>query len=175
MIVVVILSFVAATIFVGLRADQFESAYLSYTDDVLGSLIQARDVAIDDQTQVHVMIDEDGVEVFRVDPETNSVDFQWGHYVDNVDGGMLMDKACIAGMFAGIKPAIEGVDEDMPTDCLGGTEQLTFEPDGSFTLPNSPFPDAGMTLVVADLESDNYSLIEVWPGGMVRKFDEVTP
>ena len=33
----------------------------------------------------------------------------------------------------------------------------------------------GLTLVVADLESQNFSLIEIWTGGMVRKFDEVTP
>jgi hypothetical protein len=50
-----------------------------------------------------------------------------------------------------------------------------FTPDGSFVLANEAQPDAGMTLVVRDASSAQiyYSIIEMFPGGLIRKFDEI--
>ena len=53
----------------GLRNNQFEGAYLRFTDDLTGTMIQARNRAIDDQTQVRVEVSTTKVEVFWIDPE----------------------------------------------------------------------------------------------------------
>ena len=56
----------------------------------------------------------------------------------------------------------------MPTSIL-------FQPDGSFHLSDDSVSDAGLTLVVQDASSDlvYYSIIEVFPGGLIRKIDEM--
>ena len=64
----------------------------------------------------------------------------------------------------------------MPTQC--GTnlpKSIIFQPDGSFVLQNEPQPDTGMTLVIKDASSTQiyYSIIEMFPGGLIRKFDEI--
>ena len=78
-------------------------------------------------------------------------------------------------MSPGITPPSQPNNAQLPTGCLGGVESIIFEPDGTFTLPNDPWPDAGMTLVVVDQSSNakTYSIIEMFPGGLVRKFDEI--
>ena len=80
-------------------------------------------------------------------------------------------------MSPGITPPSQPNGAELPTTCLGGSQSIIFGPDGSFTLPNDPWPDAGMTLVVVDQSSDapTYSIIEMFPGGLIRKFDEVPP
>ncbi|MFV8756612.1 pilus assembly FimT family protein [Nannocystaceae bacterium ST9] len=177
MVVLLVLTIVALLAFVGIRNNQWEGAYLRFTDDLSGSMMQARNRAIDDQTTVRVQVQADRLEVFWTDPSTKQEVFLWGNYRDAIDGGLLGAQACITGMSPGITPPSQPNDSELPTACLGGPQNIVFEPDGGFTLPNDPLPDAGMTLVVVDRSSTavTYSIIEMFPGGVVRKFDEVPP
>jgi hypothetical protein len=184
MIVVSVIAIVATIAFIGLRNNQYEGAYLRFTDDLVGTMIQARNRAIDDQTLVRVEVSEDRVEVFWIDPEDPPPDptiagsgvLLWGNYRDRVDGGLIAKEACITGMEPGIKPPSEPNDAQMPTGC--GTDlpkSIIFQPDGSFALEDQAQPDAGMTLVIKDASSAQvyYSIIEMFPGGLIRKFDEI--
>ena len=67
MIVVSVIAVVAVIAFIGLRNNQYEGAYLRFTDDLVGTMIQARNRAIDDQTLVRVEVSVDRVEVFWID------------------------------------------------------------------------------------------------------------
>lgn len=184
MIVVAVIAIVAVIAFIGLRNNQYEGAYLRFTDDLVGTMIQARNRAIDDQTLVRVEVSEDRVEVFWIDPEDPPPDatiagtgvLLWGNYRDRVDGGLIAAETCITGMEPGITPPSETNDAQMPTGC--GTDlpkSIIFQPDGSFALEDEPQPDAGMTLVIKDASSAQvyYSIIEMFPGGLIRKFDEI--
>jgi hypothetical protein len=184
MIVLAVITIVAVIAFVGIRNNQWEGAYLRFTDDLVGTMIQARNRAIDDQTVVRVEVSVDRVEVFWIDPEDPPPDptvmgtgtLLWGNYRDRIDGGLIADAACITGMEPGISPPSEANDAQLPAGC--GTDlpkSILFQPDGSFALEDDPLPDAGMTLVIQDASSDQiyYSIIEMFPGGLIRKFDEI--
>ncbi|NVB40537.1 prepilin-type N-terminal cleavage/methylation domain-containing protein [Pseudenhygromyxa sp. WMMC2535] len=175
MIVVTVISIVAVVAFIGIRNDQWEGAYYRFTDDLVGSVIQARNRAIDDQTEVRIEIQSDRLEVYWTDPETKDEVLLWGNYRDKIDGGLLGTQACITGMAPGISAPSESNDAAMPVNCLGGIQSLTFMPDGSFVDPDNPLDDAGMTMVImnASSASANYSIIEMFPGGLIRKFDEI--
>ena len=184
MIVLSVITIVAVVAFVGIRKNQWEGAYMRFTDDLVGTMIQARNRAIDDQTQVRVEVSEDRLEVYWIDPDDPPSDtsvfgsgtFLWGNYRDRFDGGMIADAACITGMEPGITPPSEANDAEMPVAC--GTDlpkAIIFGPDGGFTLADDPLPDAGMTMVIRDTSSAQvyYSIIEMFPGGLIRKFDEI--
>ncbi len=184
MIVLAVITIVATIAFIGLRNNQYEGAYLRFTDDLVGTMTQARNRAIDDQTLVRVEVSTDKVEVFWIDPEAPPPDatvagtgvLLWGNYRDRIDGGLIAAEACITGMEPGIKPPSEPNNAQLPTAC--GTDlpkSIIFQPDGSFALENEPQPDAGMTLVIKDASSQQvyYSIIEMFPGGLIRKFDEM--
>jgi prepilin-type N-terminal cleavage/methylation domain-containing protein len=184
MIVLGVITIVAVIAFAGIRNNQWEGAYMRFTDDLVGTMIQARNRAIDDQTIVRVEVAQDRVEVFWIDPEAPVPDptvmgsgtFLWGNYRDRIDGGLIADHACITGMEAGISPPSEPNNAQMPIGC--GTnlpKSILFQPDGSFALEDEPLPDTGMTLVVQDASSNQvwYSIIEMFPGGLIRKFDEI--
>lgn len=184
MIVVSVISIVAVIAFIGLRNNQFEGAFLRFTDDLTGTMIQARNRAIDDQTQVRVEVSSDKVEVYWIDPEDPPPDatvsgtgvLLWGNYIDRADHGLISAEACITGMEPGITPPSQPNNSMMPTQC--GTnlpKSIIFQPDGGFVLQNEPQPDTGMTLVIQDASSTApyYSIIEMFPGGLIRKFDEI--
>jgi type II secretory pathway pseudopilin PulG len=184
MIVVAVISIVATIAFIGLRSNQYEGAYLRFTDDLVGTMIQARNRAIDDQTMVRVEVSVDRLEVFWIDPEDPVADatqfgtgvLLWGNYRDRIDGGLIAADSCITGMVPGITPPSQPNNEELPAQC--GTDlpkSIVFTPDGSFVLANEAQPDAGMTLVVRDASSAQiyYSIIEMFPGGLIRKFDEI--
>jgi len=184
MIVLSVITIVAVIAFVGLRNNQWEGAYLRFTDDLVGTMIQARNRAIDDQTVVRVEVSEDRLEVYWIDPDDPPADptvfgtgtFLWGNYRDRVDGGLIADQTCITGMEPGISPPSEVNNTQLPTDCATNLPRaILFQPDGSFTLNDDPEPDAGMTLVVRDSSSAQiyYSIIEMFPGGLIRKYDEI--
>jgi type II secretory pathway pseudopilin PulG len=184
MIVVSVIAIVATIAFIGLRNNQYEGAYLRFTDDLVGTMIQARNRAIDDQTQVRVEVSEDRLEVFWIDPEDPPPDptingsgvYLWGNYRDRFDGGLIAAETCITGMEPGISPPSQPNNAQLPTSC--GTDlpkSIIFQPDGSFALQDQPQPDSGMTLVIKDASSAQvyYSIIEMFPGGLIRKFDEI--
>lgn len=184
MIVLSVITIVATVAFIGIRNNQWEGTYLRFTDDLVGTMIQARNRAIDDQTIMRVEVSEDRLEVFWIDPENPPADpgvfgsgtLMWGNYRDRYDGGLIIDAACITGMEPGISPPSEANNAVLPVGC--GTDlpkAILFQPDGSFALPNDPRPDAGMTLVIRDTSSAQVydSIIEMFPGGLIRKFDEI--
>ena len=184
MIVLSVITIVGTIAFIGLRNNQFEGAYLRFTDDLVGTMIQARNRAIDDQTVVRVEVSEDRVEVWWIDPDDPPQDptvfatgtLLWGNYRDRFDGGLIAEHACITGIEPGITPPSEPNAAQLPVAC--GTNlprAIIFEPDGGFVLDDDPEPDAGMTLVIRDSSSDQiyYSIIEMFPGGLIRKFDEI--
>lgn len=184
MIVLSVITIVGTIAFIGLRNNQWEGAYLRFTDDLVGTMIQARNRAIDDQTVVRVEVSEDRLEVWWIDPNDQPPDptvfatgtLLWGNYRDRIDGGLIADQACITGMEPGISPPSEVNNTQMPVDC--GTNlprAILFQPDGGFILDNDPQPDAGMTMVIRDNSSAQvyYSIIEMFPGGLIRKFDEI--
>ena len=175
MIVLAVISIVAILAFIGIRENQRAGAYARFTDDLVGTLTRARNLAIDDQTTVRVQVEADRVQVFWTDPESTQEQFIWGSYRDRVDAGLLTDVACITGLVAGIRPPSEPAAVALPGDCLGGARDLEFGPDGGFVLLDDPLEDAGVTLVVRDASSEQvyYSFIEVFPGGLIRKFDGV--
>src|SRR5689334_15779103 len=90
MIVLSVITIVAVIAFVGIRNNQWEGAYMRFTDDLVGTMIQARNRAIDDQTIVRVEVSEDRLEVYWIDPEAPPPDptvmgsgvFLWGNYRD---------------------------------------------------------------------------------------------
>ena len=184
MIVLAVITIVAVVAFIGLRNNQWEGAYLRFTDDLVGTMVQARNRAIDDQTIVRVEVSDDQLEVYWIDPDNPVPDptifgtgtLLWGNYIDRVDGGLIADDACITGMEPGISPPSEANNAVLPPDC--GTNlprAILFQPDGSFTLDDDPQPDAGMTMVIRDSSSAQvyYSIVEMFPGGLIRKFDEI--
>jgi hypothetical protein len=184
MIILAVIGIVGSLAFYGLRNHQVEGAYLRFTDDLVGTMIQARNRAIDDQTQVRVEVWEDRVEVFWIDPENPVPDpmavgagvLLWGNYRDRIDGGLISAQACITGMEPGITPPSEPNNAALPTQC--GTnlpKSIVFLPDGSFALEGDPQPDAGMTLVIKDFRTQQvyYSIVEMFPGGLIRKFDGI--
>ena len=184
MIVLAVITIVATLAFVGLRNNQWEGAYLRFTDDLVGTMIQARNRAIDDQTIVRVEVSQDKLEVYWIDPDAPPPDptvmgtgtLMWGNYRDRIDGGLIIDQACITGMEPGISPPSEVNDAQLPVACgTGLPKSILFQPDGSFALEDDPAPDTGMTLVVQDSSSAQiyYSIIEMFPGGLIRKFDEI--
>ena len=186
MVVLLVLTIVAVVAFIGIRNNQWEGAYERFTDDLVGTMIQARNRAIDDQTVVRVEVSEDRVEVFWIDPQTPPPDpevmgtgtFLWGNYRDRVDGGLIAQEACITGMEPGITPPSQANNAQLPTGC--GTDlpkSILFQPDGGFRLADNPQPDAGMTMVIQDASSQQvwYSIIEMFPGGLIRKIDEIPP
>lgn len=186
MIVLAVITIVAVIAFVGIRNNQWEGAYLRFTDDLVGTMIQARNRAIDDQTVVRVEVDADRLEVFWIDPDAPPPDpsvigtgtFLWGNYLDRYDGGLIADQACITGMAPGISAPSEAANNQTALPDACGTDLpavIMFQPDGSFALPNDPRPDTGMTLVVQDNSSSQiyYSIIEMFPGGLIRKYDEM--
>lgn len=184
MIVLSVITIVATMAFVGLRNNQWEGAYLRFTDDLVGTMIQARNRAIDDQTVVRVEVSQDQLEVYWIDPDDQPPDASvpgtgtllWGNYRDRVDGGLIANEACITGMEAGISAPSETNTAVLPVACgTGLPKSILFQPDGSFALQNDPLPDTGMTLVIQDASSAQvyYSIIEMFPGGLIRKFDEI--
>lgn len=175
MIVLSVMTIVAVVAFVGIRNNQWESAFYRFTDDLVGSMIQARNRAIDDQTTVRVEVQADRLEVFWTDPDTKDEVFLWGNYRDRVDGGLIAGEACITGMALGISAPSENNDAVMPTACLANPQSIVFQPDGSFELVDDPYPGAGMTLVIQDASNSatTYSIIEMFPGGLIRKFDDI--
>ena len=184
MIVLAVITIVAVIAFIGIRNNQWEGAYLRFTDDLVGTMTQARNRAIDDQTIVRVEVTDSQLDVFWIDPNDPPPDptvFGTGTFLmridrDRVDGGLISTEACITGMEPGISPPSEANNTAMPVAC--GTNlprAILFQPDGSFTLDDDPEPDAGMTLVIRDSSSAQtyYTIIEMFPGGLIRKFDEI--
>lgn len=189
MVVVAILSIVAVITFGAISQDKWEGSYRQFTEDVTGLLTQARNAAIDNQTEVRVDVYDNRAELhWRVplepywDPNDpvpdNALDWQMigeAHRAGVAGGKLTGDNdVCIYGIYRGI--IVDGGGADAPpTSCLGQAESLLFFPDGHMEWEGINLQGAGITVVMADQRTNNpvTSHIQVFPGGMVRKFDKV--
>jgi prepilin-type N-terminal cleavage/methylation domain-containing protein len=181
MTVLIILAIAGAVAFAGFRVDQVRGQTRRFIDDVQGLIIQARNFAIDQQRPVTVTVESTTVVVTVLDPVTNvvqTVDAAGLHH-----GGatlLLADgRVCVYGLQSGVQAPAFAQDLPPPQDCVGAPQQLRFEPDGSFTDPNNSFstiPNAGASLWIGDRSIPNQtklSVIQIFPGGLVRSFEEI--
>ena len=176
MVVMTMITIVAAATFTGLRGNTFDSAHKRFLDDVYGSLIQSRNRAIEDQTTVVFSIKSDEVSMLWEDPVTHTQSVWQTFSIARLYGSALVGHVCVYGLYDGVRAP------DMPSpvqtslSCLSGSQSLTFFPDGTFRSSATLSAGAGVTLVVADYrlaDMPNLSLFELFPGGSVRRLDNV--
>jgi hypothetical protein len=179
MTVIIILGIVGAIAFAGIRLDQRRGQVQRFIDDVKGVVVQARNYAIDQQTSVTITVDASTVMVTVLDPVSNV----W----QTIDGASLQQasnvliaheqQVCIYGLQSGVQAPAFAEDLPPPTDCVGGQQQLRFEADGRFSDPNNSFstiPNAGASLWIGDrsmAQQPKLSVIQIFPGGLIRSFE----
>jgi len=180
MVVVGILSVLAALAVGGFRQNEASLAYQRFVDDVHGGIVAGRNAAIDDQTRVRVTLQAAGLRVEAFDPETE----QWRFIrISERDGGRGEgpqsedNRACLLAMVVGISTPSQTYDHDAPSaTCLTGSAVLTFEPDGRFSTNAGGADNVGVSLWVGDRRMTGqakYSLIQLFPGGYIRVFRDV--
>ena len=205
MVVMAVIVIVATVAFIGVGQDTYDSKFRRYTDTIHGMVVRARNVALEEQTLTKVEITGTQVAVFWYPPDTalgdlNPSNAAWRR-IEIADvtvfpysagagagTGLLNGQACNYGVFDGIRSPRQhdGTNPGyaFPTACATGRDTLIFRPDGSLFVaekgaapPNSWTEGAGATVVIAD-ESNalvEVSLIEIFPGGLIRKIDGVRP
>ncbi len=195
MVVLAVLAALATVAAVGFRRTEFAGLSRRFGADVEGALVQARNVAIDRQTQVRVGVDGGQVAVTAYDAPSNS----WQPVVRAaiaIDGSAVPNNAlltnnsavCIRGFTAGVMAPSSAVAVDPPAACLPASgpvpnaQVLQFEPDGRFSdlsAVGSTFTDvanAGATLWISDSTvtgDTKFIMIQVFVGGLVRKFEDI--
>jgi hypothetical protein len=191
MVVVAILVIAAAVTIGGVRQDEFSGQYKRYVEDVSGAIIQARRLAIDDSTRTEVEVNKERLFLREWNNATNAWDNVAAHWVGEIDGGLLGDPdgagpniagVCIRGFHSGVMAPKEGTKAPpppLPSSCLTQTQRIWFQPDGTFTDPDNSIgitDGAGVTLWVSDQRVPSkvrHSLIQVYPGGLIRTFHDV--
>jgi prepilin-type N-terminal cleavage/methylation domain-containing protein len=177
--VVVILSVIA---FEGFRRNEEAGQRKRFVSAVHGALTQGRNYAIDEQTPVRVEINAISMTLTAWNPVTETWDlFERVRMTDAREALILQnDIVCIYGFATGVQTPAQAQDVAPPTDCIAATQRLRFEPDGTFSDPDSTFsavPNAGVTLWVGDRSVPgevSYAMIQVFPGGLIRAFEEVS-
>jgi prepilin-type N-terminal cleavage/methylation domain-containing protein len=178
MVVVAILSITAAIAVGAIRQDEVAGSYKRFVSDLQGKFIQGRDYAIDNQSQVQLTFFSDRVEMRTWNQITDVWDDFGAQRSGDVDGGIL-GNTCILGLQSGAVPPAEAATMAVlapPNACLGGSIQLTFEPDGTFEVEGGLLENAGATLWVRDntvASKPRLSMIQFFPGGLMRTFDDV--
>lgn len=188
MVVVAILTIVAAITFAGIQQDRYEGSYREFVQDITGTIQRARQTAIDNQTRTRLDIYRDRVEVYwerPLDPfwdpndpvPANALTFQMidEAHREEVAGGALAanDDVCIFGLYRGIIVDGSGAQAE-PNGCMGNMQRLFFFPDGHMEWDGVNLNGSGVSIVTADTRTPNNPLVshvQVFPGGMIRKFD----
>jgi Tfp pilus assembly protein FimT len=181
MTVLVILAIVGAIAIAGIRLDQRQGQVRRFIDDVQGVLVQARNYAIDQQTAVLVTVDATSVVVTAHDPVTNVWQPIDGATLHHSSNALIahQEQVCVYGLQSGVQAPSSAQDIPPPTDCVGGQQQLRFEADGGFSDPNNAFStiaNAGASLWIGDRSMANHpklSVIQIFPGGLIRRFEEL--
>lgn len=182
MVTLVVLVVIAAIAFEGFRRNEQEGQTRRFVDGVRGALTQARNLAIDQQTPVRVDIDSTSLTLTSWDPVTETWNLFHRIAMTNQKEALLLadQTVCIYGLGTGVQAPSQAATADPPDDCLADTQRLRFEPDGTFQDPLGDFsavPNAGVTLWVGDRTipgTVTYSMIQVFPGGLIRVFEEVS-
>lgn len=190
MIVVAILAVAGTVILAGIRQDRFTNQYGRFVEDVSGHIIQARALAIDDATRTRLDVYSDRMELRQYDEAGNSWEPVAVDYVSAVDGGGLTEMGgdttrgvCFYGFLSGVVAPEEGskiaADTPLPSACLAVGQQVEFQPDGTFedALNSIGISDgAGVTLWLGDRRvatDTRMSMIQIYPGGLIRTFHDV--
>lgn len=176
--VLVLLSVVA---FEGFRRNEKTNQRKRFVSAVHGALTQARNYAIDEQTPVRVEIDATSMTLTAWNPVNETWElFERVAMTDARDALILEgDIVCIYGLGTGVQTPAQAQDVEPPLDCIGALQRLRFEPDGTFSDPDNGFsdvPNAGVTLWIGDRSIPgevSYAMIQVFPGGLIRAFEEV--
>lgn len=190
MVVVAVLTIVAAIAFVGIGQNTWESDYRRFTDDLEGQIQRARNTAIDDQTEVWIDFTSTGYVVTWEVPDPASPDYLQPEvlYVEDLNvykGGRLVanNDVCIRGFGKGIRAPSQVQASTIPGACVtGGAHTLRFYPTGEMRIevPSEPANQQtwGGELYIADTRVPGkpyYTIIEIFPGGLIRKQDGVQP
>lgn len=182
MVTLAVLVVVAAIAFAGMRQNEFSGQARRFVADAEGVIVNARNQAIDNQTQVQVVVDAQSLTIMVLNQDTNV--WLQTHAVSLAGPGAdlltLDNTVCIYGLDAGVQTPAQAVDVVPPNDCIGGQQILQFEPDGSFTDPladwSTVLDNAGVSLWIGDRSvptNHKLSVVQVFPGGLVRRFDGI--
>ncbi len=182
MVVLTVVCLLGAAAAVGWRRNEFKTTYARFVDDVEGSIILARNTAIDRQTQVRVDATATDIILTARNPVTDVWDPVHRVTLDANPSTALVaagSAVCIYGFTPGVQAPGVSVAVDPPTDCLAAQQRLVFEPDGRMTDPDHAFdsvPNAGATMWVTDrtiVTTPKYAIIQIFPGGLVRTFKDL--
>jgi hypothetical protein len=181
MVVLAVLSITAAIAFAAIRQDEFRGEHARFVADVEGALVQARNYAIDQQTRVRVDVEGTQVTVTGFDPTTDTWELVERVGLDDGEDSLLAtsQRVCIYGLTSGIPAPSQAATVDAPADCLAAAQRLEFASDGSFSDPDMTFAtldNAGVVLWLADRTvagETKLAMIQVFPGGLIRRFNEV--
>ena len=180
MVAMAILAVVASIAAGAVRQDEFSGAYKHWVEDLSGTLVQARNIAIDNQTLVEVRLHSDRIEVRQRDPAADTWTNVTVSRVGSRDGGVLaVDNAiCIYGLVSGAQAPSQAQNVGQPESCLGAVQILEFQPDGTFRVEGDVLTvdNAGATLWIADRRmaaQTRLTMIQLFPGGLIRTFENV--
>jgi hypothetical protein len=181
MVVLTVVCLLGAAAAVGWRRSEFKNQYARFVADVEGIVVLARNTAIDRQTQVRLEVGPTDVVLTAFDPALHTWERAHAISLDAPSGALIGagSAVCIYGLTPGVQAPGVSVDVLPPSDCVGATQTLVFEPDGRMTDPFSAFnavPNAGATLWVTDRTipaTPKYAIIQIFPGGLVRTFQDL--
>jgi type II secretory pathway pseudopilin PulG len=182
MVVLAVVAALGAVAAVGFRRNEFSNQRARFVADVEGVIVQARNAAIDQQTQVRVDVDSAQVVITAYQQTTATWTMVNRAALENSNASLITAGAvtpvCIYGFTPGVQTPSQATTVDPPSDCVAGTQRLVFEADGRFSDPNNAFnavPNAGATLWIADrtLGTPKYSFVQIYPGGLVRTFEDL--
>jgi Tfp pilus assembly protein FimT len=189
MIVTVVIIVVGVIAFAGLSMHAFESAFERFGDDIQAAFVQARNVAVAEQTTTELRIRSGSVELWWVDSQVvPTVSTTYGQLVllqtwdktmyggtRNATGGLLGNDAdaCIMGVIRSVQVPSQVQNVTWPTTCMSASTPivLRFNAAGEMSMVGQDLAGAGVTLVFADRRDTqpSFTLVEAWPGGLVRK------
>lgn len=182
MITLAVLTVVAAIAFAGMRQNEFAGQARRFMADAEGVIVSARNRAIDDQTQVEVLVQARTLTIQAYDPEANTWTPVHRVQLDTQTTSLVSidDVVCVYGLAPGVQTPAQAVDTTPPADCVSGQQVLRFEPDGTFSDPLAEWSTAadntGVSLWIGDRSvpgNEKLTVIQVFPGGLVRMFEAI--
>ena len=183
MVTLAVLVLISVVAFEGFRRNEKTGQRKRFVAAVQGAIVQARNYAIDEQTPVRVDVDASTLTLTAWNPVTETWDLFDRITMSDARDALIRqteDLVCIHGLGTGVQTPAQAVSVDPPDECMVAPQRLRFEPDGTFSDPENTFsgvPNAGVTLWVGDHSiagEVGYSMIQVFPGGLIRTFEEVS-
>lgn len=181
MVALVIMSILGTLAVASVRRDQNENAGQRFIEDVEGAVTQARNLAIDNQTNVdlHVSRDSAQIEVFDDATKTWTPMFEYTSrrsYRVGEDQAEVQDRVCVLGVVGEVNTPRQMSSMSLPTDCMASSASVTLSFDATGAMSLGSDPDAsGATIWIRDkgVGGGRTSVIQVFAGGLVRAFLDV--